>query len=275
MTPCEKALWLETLLDLPRRPVGIHFLITKEAYDAFPAVEPKNRMSYCTMVRKASQGIMQKAHLGHMACGGGAAALGLSEPTEEMKDGTRRLKQGAYLDLGVCRKMSKNMVYCCHKAYGVGIAPLGECDVEPDVVIIICNPFNAMRIAQGYAYRSGHLKDICFSGMQAICQECTSRPFETDSINLSMMCSGTRMLAGWKKAELGIGMPYHLLEQVIEGLKSTVNPLERNKEKEKIALRMEERGLLGQLDIVMNKNYDDGCYRGGPAGKPGEKNRQL
>ena len=51
MTPCEKALWLETLLDLPRRPVGIHFLITKEAYDAFPAVEPKNSMSYCTMVR--------------------------------------------------------------------------------------------------------------------------------------------------------------------------------------------------------------------------------
>ena len=41
MTPCEKALWLETLLDLPRRPVGIHFLITKEAYDAFGAAYRK------------------------------------------------------------------------------------------------------------------------------------------------------------------------------------------------------------------------------------------
>ena len=95
MTTYEEALWLEVLLDLPRRPVGIHFLMTKEDYDAFPAEAPQNRMSYCTMVRKASQGIAQKAHLGHMACIGGATALGLVEPTEEMKDGTRRYKQWA------------------------------------------------------------------------------------------------------------------------------------------------------------------------------------
>ena len=270
MTTYEEALWLEVLLDLPRRPVGIHFLMTKEDYDTFLAEAPQNRMSYCTMVRKASQGIAQKAHLGHMACIGGATALGLVEPTEEMKDGTRRFKQGAYLDLVVCRKMSKNMVYCSHKAYGLGIVPLGSCDLKPDVVILICNPFHAMRIAQGYAYRNGHVSDICFSGMQAVCQECTSRPFETDAVNISMMCSGTRMLAGWKKDELGIGMPYHLLEQVLEGLKATVNPLERNKEKEQIISRMEQRGHLGQLHIIMNKNYDDGCYIGGPAGKPGK-----
>ena len=78
------------------------------------------------------------------------------------------------------------------------------------------------------------------------------------------------MLAGWKKDELGIGMPYHLLEQVLEGLKATVNPLERNKEKEQIISRMEQRGLLGQVHIVMNQNYDDDCYIGGPAGKPGK-----
>ena len=72
------------------------------------------------------------------------------------------------------------------------------------------------------------------------------------------------MLAGWKKDELGIGMPYHLLEQVLEGLKATVNPLERNKEKEQIISRMEQRGLLGQLHIFMNKIYFDGCYLGGP-----------
>lgn len=270
MTPQQNAQWLDALLDLPRQPVGIHFLIEKEDYDAFPAEEPKNRMSYCTLVRKATQGKAQKVHLGHMACGGGATALGLSEPTAQMKDGTRRLKQGAYKDLGVCRKMSKNMVYCCHKAYGVGIVPLKNCPVPPDVVIFVCNPFNAMRISQGYAYNNGHVSNISFSGMQAICQECTSRPFELDSINMSMMCSGTRMLAGWQKDELGIGMPYHLLGQVIEGLKETVNPLERNREKGEIARRMEEKGLKGQIEIVMNKNYDDGCYTGGPAGKPGK-----
>ncbi len=270
MTLQENAKWIEALLDMPRKPVGIHFLMTQEEYENFPAKAPGNRMSYCTMVRRATQGLSQKAHLGHMACGGGSTALGLSSPTKEMIDGTRRLSQGAYHDLCTCRKVSKNMVYCEHKLYGIGITPLEDCPRNPDVVIFICNPFNGMRLLQGNAYYNGHAQNICLSGMQAICQECTSRPYEMDQINISMMCSGTRMLAGWQKDELGIGMPYHLLEQVVMGLRETVNPLERNREKKEIALRLEECGLKDKLDIVMNKNYDDNCYKGGKAGEAGK-----
>ena len=107
--------------------------------------------------------------------------------------------------------------------------------------------------------------------MAAICQECTSRPYELDQINMSMMCSGTRMLAGWKKDELGIGMPYHLMEEVVEGLKNTVNPLERNKNKKEISAKLIEAGLDGQLEVIMYKNYVDNCYVGGLAEEPGKK----
>lgn len=270
MTPQQNAQWLDVLLEMPREAVGIHFLMTKEEYESFPADAPERRMSYCTMVRRATKGISQKAHLGHMACGGGSTALGLSKPTEAMIDGTRRMGQGAYHDLCTCRKVSKNMVYCEHHLYGVGIVPLKDCEKDPDVVIFVCNPFNAMRIMQGYAYRNGHASNICLSGMQAVCQECTSRPYELDQINISMMCSGTRMLTGWRKDELGIGVPYHMLDQIVTGLRETVNPLERNHEKREIAGKLSEHGLDGQLDIVMNKNYDDNCYVGGPAGEPGK-----
>ncbi|MCR1899700.1 DUF169 domain-containing protein [Irregularibacter muris] len=259
----ESAKWLNILLQLERKPVGIKFLLTREDYDAFPASENKNRMSYCTVVKRAGDGISQKIHRGHSACMGGAMALGLEETIQEAISGRRRFYQGAYRDLGVCRNISKNMVFCEHKAYGVAVMPLEAFDTEPDVVIIVCNPFNGMRIVQGYSYKNGHATNIKLSGMSAICQECTSLPYEENQLNLSLLCSGTRMLARWKKDEMAIGMPFRLYLEVVEGLKNTVNPLERNAEKEQIAEKLLQEEFTNQLEIKYNHNYDDNAYKGG------------
>lgn len=268
MTTHQNAQYLEALLNLSRKPVGIKFLLTKQEYESFPADELGSRMSYCTVVRRASGGKCQKFHLGHMACVGGSTALGLEKPTEIMLSGERRFSQGAYKDLCVCRKVSKKMTCCRHSAYGVAVLPLERFEQDPDVVILVCNPFSAMRIVQGYAYKHGQAENICLSGMQAICQECTSFPYENDQFNLSMLCSGTRMLASWSKDEMAIGMPYHLFEQIVEGVKATVNPLERNAEKEAIKNRLAQSSLDDGFDIVFGRNYDDNCYKGGPVGEP-------
>ncbi len=270
MTVHQNEQWLEALLELSRKPVGVKFLLTKSDYERFQAAESENRMSYCTFVRRASEGTGAKFHYGNMACAGGAAALGLAEVTESMISGERRLSHGAYKDLCICRKVSKKMTYCAHSAYGVAVLPLSEFTSPPDVVILICNPFNAMRIAQGYAFNHGHADDICLSGMQAICQECTSYPYETDCLNLSLMCSGTRMLAGWKKDEMAAGMPYHIFEEVVDGLQATVNPLERDPEKRRIADRLAENNIGSDFTIMFGHNYDDNAYTGGPAGRPKE-----
>lgn len=259
----ESVKWLDILLQLERKPVGIKFLLTKEDYDNFNASENKNRMSYCTVVKRAGNGISQKIHQGHSACSGGAVALGLEKPTLENISGRRRLHQGAYRDLGVCRSISKNMVFCEHNTYGVAVMPLEAYDVEPDIVLIICNPFNAMRIIQGYSYKNGHASNIKLSGMAAICQECTSLPYEENQINISLLCSGTRMLAQWRKDEMAIGMPYRLYLDTVEGLKNTVNPLERNPEKRLISEKLNNEGLTDKLEIKYNQNYDDNAYKGG------------
>ena len=48
-----------------------------------------------------------------------------------------------------------------YKAYGVEIAPLSDyVSYDPDVVIMITNPYNAMRITQGYAYHNGPIKNF-------------------------------------------------------------------------------------------------------------------
>ncbi|KUO70476.1 MAG: hypothetical protein APF77_05590 [Clostridia bacterium BRH_c25] len=173
------------------------------------------------------------------------------------------LGQGTYKDLCIAHKVSMNMSYCGHRTFGAAVMPLEAFEEEPDVVIIICDPYNAMRIVQGYAYNNGHASSIKLSGMQAICQECTSFPYENDQLNISLMCSGARLLARWAKDEMAIGMPYHLFPQIIDGIKNTVNPLERNPGKKIIAQKMDKAGVSSELSIHFNHNYDDNVYKGG------------
>lgn len=263
MTIRENSTWLEALLELERKPVGVKFFRSETEYEDFPAEENKHILPYCIVVRRAGDGHAQKISRKHSGCMGSAWALGLAEPTEEVTSGRRRNNYGTYKDMGICRKISKNMVYCRPDTYGMAVMPLEKFETEPDVVIMVTNPFNGMRVAQGYAYRHGHVDSVKFAGMQAICQECTSLPYEESRINFSMLCSGTRMLANWKDDELGIGMPYRIFEDVVEGIRVTVNPLERNDKKRKIEKRLADNGL--ELDIRYGSNYDDKAYKGGLA----------
>lgn len=261
---------LQSFLDLEREIVGVRFLFSEEEYDESKFHSFKNRMSYCTTVSKATKGQNHKIKLENFACAAAANALGLYKMSPLKEFGQARLKIGVYDNLGVSRQISKSMVYLPEGMYGLEIAPLREFNEEPHVVIIITNPFNAMRIAQGYAYYHGHVKGVQFAGMQALCQECTSYPFEKNTLNISMMCSGTRMLGGWKESELGIGMPFNLFDSVVEGVRKTINPLERNKRKKIIEENLREKNLLESAEIEYNKNYDDGLYFGIPELK--EKN---
>ncbi len=67
---------------------------------------------------------------------------------------------------------------------------------------------------------------------------------------------------------MAVGVPYNLLDDVIKGIRDTVNPLERNKGKKIIESKLKESKLDSKLEIVYNKNYDDNCYVGGQVGEP-------
>lgn len=253
---------INAYLDLERKVVGVRFLFNEAEYEESNFHSLKNRMSYCTTVSKATRGKDYKIKLENFACLAAANALGLY-PTHPLKEfGKTRLTTKVYDNLCISRQVSKSMVYCGEGIYALEVGPLEMFDQEPDVVIIVSNPYNVMRIAQGYAFYHGHIKEAQFAGMQAMCQECTSYPFERNTINISMMCSGTRMLARWGVDELGVGMPYHLFDSVVDGIKQTINPLERNKQKKKIEERIQNSLLKEDFIIEYNKNYDDGGYFG-------------
>jgi len=121
--------------------------------------------------------------------------------------------------------------------------PLEEYKEAPDVVIIITNSYNAMRIIQGYTYKYGTQVNFKLAGNQAVCSECTAYPFESNSINISMFCSGTRYLAGWSNEEIGIGLPYGKFIETADGVYLTVNGSEQNKNKERIKQKLKDKNL--------------------------------
>ena len=41
------------------------------------------------------------------------------------------------------------MTFCRHKPYGVMVKPVEAYDEEPDVVLVVTNPYNGMRISTG------------------------------------------------------------------------------------------------------------------------------
>lgn len=251
-----------SLLDLKRKVVGIKFLFDEKEYEDFDANESQGMMTYCTMVRNASVGKSTKANINHFACLSAARALGLIKPNNDVISGRIHAKMGVYNDLTVARSIAKDMVYCDHEVYGIGIKPLEEYICNPDILIIVTNPLNVMRIIQGYAFYNGQLKEIKMAGMQAICQECTSYTYEKNTINISMMCSGTRHVSQWGEDEMAVGIPYNKFNSLVEGIKNTVNPMERNYRKKKIEKNLKENKLDSLIDVEYSKNYYTGVYTG-------------
>lgn len=251
----------EDLLDLKREIVGINFLASEKEYDQFSAPMCQKLLPYCVTVRNASEGKGTKMTLANFACPASAVALGLMPGDNCSKSGKKHTKMKVYKDLCVSRSVARDMVYCQQEIYGVGVLPSKDWQIEPDMVIIVTNPANAMRILQGNAYHSGQLKEIKMAGMQAICQECTSYPFEKNQINFSMMCSGTRYVARWKEDEMGIGIPYNQLEKVADGILQTLNPMENAQNKKKIIKQLTSENRENLYDIRPKENYYRGAYQ--------------
>lgn len=61
-----------------------------------------------------------------------------------------------------------------------------------------------MRLVQGYEYAAGVKPDIDLGAMQAVCSELTAGPLLRGSLNVSVLCPSTRMLARWSDAEMGV-----------------------------------------------------------------------
>lgn len=253
---------IESYLDLDRRPVGVKFFFNKEEFEAFEIPQRDRKVTYCNSVQLASKGESMKLTKANQGCPNGAMALNMKEVPEPIKNGKGRRKANIYKDIEVSKSINDDMEFLEKELFGMVVMPLENYKVEPDVVIVVGESYNIMRIIQGHGYFNGYTDNLRTVGLQAVCQDLTTYPYNTGDINISFLCPGTRLVAGWEPHEMGIGIPFKKWYEIVEGVKETANPFERDKKKEGIVERLEERGMeSGRIEF--NKNYDDGSYSGG------------
>ncbi len=265
---------LNNALELERQIIGVKFLYTKKDYENADAQALKSYLPYCVMVKSACAGGCFKASKENFGCYGASISLNVIDPAEAFPNespdyyicGEHYYKDfKIYKDLATAKKTVQNIVICRKKTYGVMLKPLAEFTVDPDVVIIISDSYNMMRLIQGYNYEFGTFSQYRMAGNQAICSETTAYPFENNNINISMLCAGTRQNSKWKRTEISLGIPYGKFEAMVNGVYKTVNPLERDTDKKRIEENMKKTNQA-IIDIEYGKNYDTGCYRFGKSG---------
>lgn len=266
------ALQLNNALELKRHIVGVKFLYTEEEFENADAMALTGYLPYCVMVKSASLGKCIKATRYEFGCGGASLSLHAFDADTELYadkepgyfSSGKSYYEGLriYKTIDSARKTAEGITICKKKIYGVMLKPIEEYKNDPDVVIIITTPYNMMRLVQGYNYEYGTNCNFKMGGNQAICSETTAYPFENDDINISVLCSGTRMNSSWGRDELSMGIPYHKFPLIVNGVYQTINMLERDPDKKRIEENMEKTGQK-IINIKYGQNYDTGSYRFG------------
>lgn len=216
---------LKEVIDLKREPVGITLLFTKEDYEEYPIEETTVETTYCVMVKQAvvqEKGI--KCRLEHHKCDGATTAFALEESTEKIESGMEYFSYNLYSSVAVARRMREG-IKSLHRmpvsTYGLAIVPLRECTRTPDVIIVMTNSLQTMRLIQGYEYFTGKKPMIDMGAMQGMCSELTVSPYLTGEMNVSVLCPSTRMLCKWDENDMGVGIPFELFEMITEGVVAT------------------------------------------------------
>lgn len=244
-------------LDLSRKAVGVKLIKTEAEFQTIDGVFPQKPIRYCQMVKGASAGHSIKANAGSFSCQSGPRVLGINPADEKNAHGENWAGLGLYSSRELSAQVREGLSYSQNPMYGVLVQPLEKYETAPDVIVIVANPYNLMRITQGYAYSYGMPGNINMLGNQAVCLECSARPFVTQDMNISLLCIGTRHLAGWGKDEMAAGIPASKFSGVVDGIYQTINIMEDDEGKKRIAKNFAEYGI--SFDMKYQYNYYKDC----------------
>lgn len=236
---------LRLLLDAKREIVGIKLVNTQQEYNDFAAQECKGKMAYCQMVARASEGKLRKSTLVNHNCDGGTTALGLEASTPKIESGDEYFSYNLYETKAAARRLRsaiKGISYSESETYGVVTGPAQEYTQAPDLVVLIVNSYQAMRVVQGYEYKTGKKPKLDLGAMQGMCSELTAYPLLSGEINVSVFCPSTRMLCKWSDDEMGVAIPFEWVTAVTEGVLGTAGTTDSPKKKEEMRKRFAAKG---------------------------------
>jgi uncharacterized protein (DUF169 family) len=208
---------LKTLLNLKGSPVAVKLVSDKSEIPA-DVPELKEKLRHCEMVQKARQGDVFYAIKEQHACAGGAGALGVMETPEKIKTGEFYFGLGRFKTLESAKKTMEAVPRTGKHFMASMYAPLEKADFEPDVIVVLGNPKQLLKIAQSNIYRDGGRNNVSFSGIQSVCADAVAQPYNTGEMNATFGCDGSRKYAKIADEELIVGIPVAKLAGLVEAL---------------------------------------------------------
>jgi uncharacterized protein (DUF169 family) len=104
--------------------------------------------------------------------------------------------------------------------YALVYAPLEKANFDPDVIVIITTPAQAMILSQALVYTMGGRVEVDFAGIQSICADAVAGPFTRRQPNITLGCSGSRSYADVKDDEVIIGLTGENIGCVVNALEN-------------------------------------------------------
>jgi len=197
---------LEELYKLDHHPVAVKFFWTEEEYNNFKADKiPDPPASVCQIALAARiNDRTVKANMNTMGCGNAKICFGWATPTETTVEG--HAKFAADLAHAKDCLMAKPTL-TTGKLKGFMTAPLGKTTVDPDVVFMVVNPWQAYHIMNNYM-AAKKVPDLQFSHTinSAVCGGMV-RCYNDQQSNMNTMCAGSHTTGRTEKGELNIFIP--------------------------------------------------------------------
>lgn len=213
----EQSSKLKALLGLKGSPVAVKLATSMSEIPA-GVPELKEKVRHCEMVQKARAGDVFYATKEQHACAGGAGALGVVETPEKIKTGEFYFGLGRFKTLEAAKK-TMDAVPRTGKHFVASIyAPLEKSTFKPDVVVIIGNPKQLLKIAQANIYEKGGRNNAGFAGIQSLCGDAVAYVYNTGEANSTFGCDGSRKYAKIGDDELIVGIPAAKLESLVDAL---------------------------------------------------------
>ncbi|WP_292368438.1 DUF169 domain-containing protein [Methanoregula sp. UBA64] len=208
------------LLGLKGSPVAVKLAKTPADIPVgYQKVTEKHR--HCQFVQDARlKGMTGYATRPEHLCRGGAAVMGIEPSPEIVSDGTTYQKLGNFKTVEGAVETVSAVPKTGKQFYASVYAPLEKAEFDPDVVVIVATPRQALRLSQAYLYATGGRFAADYSGIQSLCADAVVAVRERGVPNMTLGCNGSRKYSGIAEDEVIFGVPTKDLEKIVTALKA-------------------------------------------------------
>lgn len=207
------------LLGLKGSPVAVKLAKTESDIPAgYQKVPEKSR--HCQFVQDARlKGMKGYATRTEHMCKGGAGVMGIEPLPPSVADGSTYHKLGNFKTAEGALDTVAAIPKSSEAHYASVYSPLETAEFEPDVVVVVATPRQALRLTQAYLHATGGRMASDYSGIQSICADAVVAVKERSVPNMTLGCNGSRKNSGIAEDEVIMGIPPKNLAAIIEALK--------------------------------------------------------